>query len=655
MNGRPTLHLDFETRSAADLRKVGMYRYAENPTTEVICLSYRIGDGPVWRWRPGGSLHRDVAGALVNGDGVFLAHNAGFERVIWNNKMPYVPLLVGQQDCTMARAAAMGLPASLEALGAAIGASVQKDKAGHALMLRMCRPKTREPLTWHETPDEISRLQAYCDQDVDSECAVDGRLPPLSERERRVWILDQHINDRGVAIDVPLVRRAQDAVEQAKRSADDQIWRLTNGAVRKCTEAAKIVGWLKSRGLPCDSIAAEAEEDLLLAADLLEDDLATAVIELRGATAKAFKFSAMLDTVCKDGRVRGSLAYHGAHTGRWAGRGMQPQNFKRMETEEDEAAVAHCISQLQTGQGYGSLDHLSMAARAMIVAPPGRKLVGGDFSNVEGRLNAWFAGEDWKLDAFRALDAGHGPDLYKVMAGRILGKDVQDVLREDRQVMGKVPELACGYQGGVHAIQKSARKAGLKISGPKAEEIKALWRAENPKIVQSWWDLQDAAIDAVLNKGVIVPVLSGKVRYVSNGDYLFCRIPSGRVISYAAPEVRWRSRIVTIDGDEIQINNRGVSYYGVHMGRWMKLDLYGGAQCAHVVSGTARDLLVEGMFNVEAAGYPIVLTIHDEILSEVDAAFGSADEYAELMSRPLAWAEGLPLTTKAWEGDRYAK
>lgn len=640
-------HLDFETRSTVDLKKAGMYRYAEDPTTEIVTMSWRLGDGPVQRWRPGQPWPVLAPDTVV-------AHNAGFERAILTRTLGKI-IVPGDQDCTMARAAAMGLPSSLEALGAALNAPIQKDKDGHRLMLKMCRPRTLEPLTWHENPDEIERLQSYCDRDVEAECEVDAHLPPLSERERRVWELDQRVNDRGVAVDVPLIRAASAAVTTAKKAANDKIWRLTNGAVRKCTEAAKLVDWLNARGIKTTSVASEVEEDLLIVADMLGDELAADVLAVRGSAAKAFKFEGMLNTVCKDGRVRGSLAYHGTISGRWAGRGMQPQNFKRIETEEDEVAVAEALDALRDGRPVADLDTLSMAARPMIIAPPERRLYGGDFSNIEGRMAAYLAGEDWKLDAFRAYDTGTGPDLYKVMASRGLSKDIEEITRADRQLHGKVPELACQFQGGRSAIQKSGLKAGVRIPGGQADKIKNTWRAENPAIVKSWWELQDAAIEAVSAQGTVVSVLRDKVRYVSNGEFLFCRLPSHRVIAYPKPTVAWKSRTVSIDGDDVEINSRGVSYWGTHQGRFMQLDLYGGLQCAHVVSGTARDVLVEAMFAVEAARYPIVLTIHDEILSETNADFGSVEDFTALMERPISWLPDFPLVAKAWTGERYMK
>jgi hypothetical protein len=645
-------HIDFETRSAVDLRKAGMHRYAEDLTTEIVCMSWRLGDGRVQRWRPCDPIPHAL-GQHIRFGGQVVAHNSGFERAIWSQKMCWLRLPIENQDCTMARAAAMGLPASLENLGAAIDADIQKDKDGHRLMLKMCKPKTLDPLTWHEDPNEIERLQAYCDQDVLTECAIDARLPPLSDRERKVWRLDQKINDRGVAIDLPLVRRAQDAVGAAKKAADDKIWRLTNGAIRRTTEAAKITNWLAARGIATKSIADSELDDLLIATELFDDETAAAVLALRRASSKAFKFQAMLDTVCRDGRVRGSLAYHGAHTGRWAGRGMQPQNFKRVQGSKDEAEVASALEALRAGQ-TPDLHALSLCARAMIIAPPGKKLVSGDFSNVEGRINAWLAGEDWKLAAFGDYDRGEGPDLYRLAYARGFDLDPEAVDDSGRQI-GKVMELALGYQGGVGAFQTMAVNYDVRVSDSRADTLKRAWRDANPRITQSWWDLNDACIEAVGSPGTVVSALSDHVRYTSNGAFLFCRLPSGRVLSYAKPSVGWKSRVITIDGDEVEINSRGVSYWGVHAGRWQKLDLYGGSLCNHIVQGTARDLLVEAMFKVEAAGYPVVLTIHDEILSEVDEGFGSAKHYEQLMSDLPPWAEGLPVATKAWEDGRYSK
>jgi DNA polymerase len=653
------LHVDLESRSACDLRKSGAYRYFEHPSTSIICGSYRFGDGPVRRWR-GNTPPAEVLDHIRN-NGPMIGHNQSFERLGFNAMQ--VAVSPENQNCTMARAQALALPASLDQLGEALKAPVQKDKDGHRLMMTMCKPRTLEPLTWKEDEASIERLQQYCDQDVLTECAIDKILPQLSESEQRLWVLDQTINDRGVALNVPVVRRALDAVEEAKRRADARMWRLTDGAVRKCTEAAKIVAWVRSRGIPCTSVAQDETEDLILCAEMFDDPLVEQVLRLRETSAKTFKFKAMLDTVCADGRIRGMLAYHGTMGGRWAGRLVQPHNLKRIS--EEEAPMAQRTLALLSGPSTtealvealdmfdAPLEALSICARPMLVAGPGKTLMGGDFSNIEGRVNAWLAGAEWKLDAFRAFDAGKGPDLYRVTAGSILDKDTAAVTSSDRQLWGKVPELACGYQGGVGAFHKMGANYGVRIEDKQALRIVRGWREANPEIVAMWAELQQAAIDAVERPGLVVSALGGRIAYVSRNGFLFCRVPSGRVISYPSPSVERKEKTVVIDGDEVTFTNWGVSFWGVKKG-WRKLDLYGGMQCAHVVSGTARDILVGSMFRLEAAGYPIVLTVHDENLCEVDPGFGSLDEMKSLMAAGETWTKGLPIAVSAWEGPIYA-
>ena len=284
----------------------------------------------------------------------------------------------------------------------------------------------------------------------------------------------------------------------------------------------------------------------------------------------------------------------------------------------------------------------------MIVAPPGRKLVGGDFSSIEGQINAWLAGETWKVEAF-----ARGEPMYETMAGRILGKAVSAVAKEERQLWGKVPELTCGYQGWVNAFHKMGANYGVRVESDLARRVVLEWREANPAIVASWRELQDAAIEATASRGVHVRCLQGRVAYRWDRGFLWCLLPSGRVIAYPGAIVERKHKVVVIDGEEIEFNNWGVSFWGVKKG-WRKLDLYGGMQCAHIVSGTARDILVAAMHRIEAANYPIVLTVHDEALSEVDEGFGSAADYQRIMEIREPWFDGLPVTAKAWEGPVYA-
>jgi DNA polymerase len=656
------LHIDLETRSTVDLRRVGAHRYAEDPTTEIVLGAYRFGKGPISVFY-GSDLPFDVRYHVAAG-GTMVGHNQMFERVMLAAKADLrVP--VWQQDCTMARACAVGLPASLEGTGAATRATVKKDVEGRRLMLQMCRPRTREPLTWWTDAERMARLARYCENDVAAESDIAGRLPALSTYEQRIWRLDQTINDRGFAVDTESCRRASGAVAEALRRADRRIAALTNGQADKVTQAARIVAWIEAQGVPCESIAEGEFEGLLIGAELFDKPVIAEVVRIRQSSAKALKYQAILDCVCRDGRVRGSLAYHAAHTGRWAGRNVQPHNMKRIESEKDAAMVRTTLQILFKHDNavkivdalellFGDvLEALSLCSRAMIVAGLGKKLYGGDYSNIEGRLNAWFAGEAWKLQAFRDYDAGIGPDLYRVMAARILGISVDDVAREQRQIWGKVPELACGYQGAFNAFSRYGAKVGLRLPKETIHRVVQGWRAENPHIVESWYELQDAAMNAVSAKGCIVSALNGKIQYVSTDHgFLFCRLPSGRVISYAQPAIEWKKKIITIDDETIEIEGHGLTYWGEKKG-WRKLDLYGGAQCAHVVSGAARDLLADAMLDLEAADYSIVLTVHDEIIAETDPAFGSVDDFRARMAAARRWAEGLPVSVAAWEGDRY--
>jgi DNA polymerase len=334
--------LDFETRSAQDLKRVGMHVYAADPSTSIWCLSYKFDDGPVQRWHLGDSdpelliAHVEVGGRVV-------AHNAAFERCIWNSIASYnfgcvQPLTIEQCDCTMSRALAIHLPADLDSLGYVLGLAEKKDKEGHALMMKMSRPRKRNTdgtYVWWDQPELVARLGAYCEQDVVVESLVDAKVPPLSKEERALWELDQRINDRGVMIDVAMAERCVAVLEVARERADARMAALTDGAVRKCSEALRIVAWLKGRGIPCESIAKGEHDELELYADCLGDALAREVVELRaeaGRNAPA-KFRRALEMVGDNGRVRGLFGFHRALTGRWGGSGVQPHNLARFEDD----------------------------------------------------------------------------------------------------------------------------------------------------------------------------------------------------------------------------------------------------------------------------------------------------------------------------------
>ena len=565
-------------------------------------------------------------------------------------------------------------------------------------MLRMCRPRGWDngvPV-FDNDPEHIDRLSAYCETDVDTECVVHDGIARLSDSERRVWELDQTINDRGVLIDERAAQRAEEVAAEAVKRANERMWYLTDGDVQKVTQVARIVEWLNKRGVPCESVGKGEHEELILGSQVVGDADAEEVVRIRRAAGKAStaKYKAMQQTVSRDSRCRGMLNYHGAGPGRWAGRLVQPQNFPRVDPDRDLPRVETLHEFLETRMsareivdslemlGIEPLDTLSKALRSMFIAGPGNRLVGGDYSNIEGRLNAWISGEEWKLRAFREYDEGSGPDLYLLSYSKSFGVPVADVTKAQRQI-GKVQELACGYQGSVgaymnmaanyfiqpHDVAKTARDAVSDDAWRAAEDkygsrntygldkfdwsglfvTVSNWRAAHPSLVQGWWELQDAAVAAVGTPGSKHFAYDGRAAYVAANGFLFCQLPSKRVIAYASPRL-----IETgVDGrKKFQVEYDAVDSVTK---QWGPQRLYGGLQCNNVVQGTARDVMVNGMFAAEGAGYPLILTVHDELLAEVPESFGSVEEFKRLMLSPIPWLHGCPLSAAAWEAKRYVK
>lgn len=722
-------HIDFETRSATDLTKSGVYRYVEDPTTWPWGFCYRIGNhGAVHEWRPG---YPDPAALLehIRNGNTITCHNAAFERTIWNRIIvgrirPNWPVIsIEQQDCTMSRAAAVAHPQALEKLGVALGTAFEKDMKGNRLMLKMAKPRRHNAdgsVTWWDDPADVDRVMEYCRQDVEVETQVDKMLPPLTAHERKVWEFDQLINERGVPIDESFAERAAELVEYTKKQNDRVMREITNRAVPKCSSDRKIIEWLNSRGINCTSLAKGAVEGVLFLADCVNDNAAFQVIKLRQAAWKTStaKYRSKQKCVSKDGRIRGLVNYHGASTGRWAGRLTQPQNYPRNvagPNENFDDDVLHkkvkwlhklCSDKsLKIKDIYDliseihgplePLELLSKALRSSIKAPDGKRFIGGDFSNIEGRVNAWLANETWKVKAFEAYDNATGSDLYKLGYARSFNIEVEEVTKANRQI-GKVQELSLGYQGGVGAyLQMSANygvdpfklSRAVKQATPAQQwqqtaakyhhnstnrmdlfetEWTALrilvdnWRKANPAIVQSWWAYQDAAIEAVAAPGIAVhPAHTQRVTYYCDQRALWCALPSGRTLCYSSPEIVQEQRKMTrADGSEYATWNRKVTFWGIdsRTGQWTKQSLYGGLQCENIVSAIARDIMVDAMLNVEAAGYSVILTVHDEILSEVDEnSHHNKNEFAEIMARSDKVYAELPVSASAWEDTRYVK
>ncbi len=676
-----TLHIDFETRSELDLKEVGLHRYARHPSTDVWCMAYAFGDDEPVIWTPGMSLPMGMTVRVHEGAAV-AAWNVAFELEIWNEilvkRYGFPALKPEQAHCTMAQSYAMGLPGALDDASYATGVQLQKDKEGHALMLRMCRPRSKAgvtPVVWWNEPEKLQRLYDYCKQDVRVERAVGQRLMPLSAKERRVFLLDYKINQRGVQLDMESVRGAIAMAEQVKAACDAEMSVITGGAVTSVTAVIAMKEWMAAQGVETKSIAKQAIVDLLnQGSDVAPDDTLPApvrkalLLRQEAGKASAAKFDVMQDRAGEDGRLRGSYQYHGAASGRWAARGVQvhnlPRNMPKPETVEQILALVRQGNWRAIDVVYGPpLTMLSQCLRSFFVAPAGKRLVSGDWSNVESRGGAWFCGEEWKLKAFREQDAGTGSDVYRLGASRLLGIPVEEVTDEQRQGYGKVPDLAFMYQGGIGSGKTMGKTYGVIATDKEWDERKNKWRDSHPRIKAMWPAIQWAAITAVQNPGAKYTVgLPGReAAFLMAGSFLWCLLPSGRTICFPYPKIlegdfgpQLTYMCVPSPDDRKKMK---VIHDAANGPNWVRIGTYGGALFNRIVQGFCRDFLADCALALDDAGAALVLHTHDDLNIEVStAAAEGARRAMEAMMRAVpAWAAGFPLFAKCNVMERYGK
>ncbi len=649
-----TLYLDLETFCETKITH-GAYRYAED--AEVMLVAWAWDAEPVSVWDTQDMPHwRDALQMMIDTAERIVIHNSNFDRTVLREQRVHIP--VEKIADTMVLALQHSLPGSLGQLCDVLNVPQDKakDKAGKKLIHLFTKPRASNVKVRRATrdthPAEWDAFVEYARLDVDAMRDVLGRLPPWNncDHERHLWRCDQGINDRGVAVDTVFARAALRAFDRAGRSLATRASALTGGSVTSATQRQRLLDHLKdAHGFETEDLT-RATLGNLLGGDLNPQVRELLEIRQQAAATSPAKYSVLLNATNRDGRLRGLIQFCGAaRTGRDAGRLFQPQNLPRSPDWFDDDVQATTVAAMKADCEHLIWDNISercaFAVRGALVAPEGKKLVIADLSNIEGRVLAWLAGEDWKVAAFKAYDRGEGHDLYKVTAGRILGKDPGDITKAERQLQGKVPELAGGYQGGVGAYRVMGGKVFDAMTDEAIQEIVTAWRKAHPRTRNLWYDMEAAARSAINNLGESFgDLITCDVKPDGQGiAWLRMRLPSGRYLCYPRPEVS---------------DSGSLSYEGMNQftRKWERLDTYGGKLVENAVQAIARDVFMSGMLRAEEAGYSVCIRVHDELVCETpDEPAYSSEGLAALMSTNPGWSVGLPLAAAGFEAYRYRK
>lgn len=658
----PKVHLDFEVRSPSDLPSVGLSRYVADPGTTPICLAWAIGDDEPKIWAPG--YFAEAAGRSVDDINELFraieraelhAWNVSFERAIWalcEKLFDFPPVPFDRWRCSMAQAARVGLPLALDSCAKAMGA-LRKDAEGSKSMKSIIAPiKRKKPESpdqlrlfgnagepeFRENPRLIRETFDYCIDDVKSERSVAQKVPAMTEEEILVWQLDQRINDRGVWVDRELCEASVDMVFDGAADGGDEISKLTDGFISKPTQTAKVRQWCEEQGVYLPNLRAETVEEAIDREDIKTTPEVLRVLQLRSAGSKSStaKFSRVLEVVGGDDRLRGSLQYCGAFTGRWAGRKFQPHNLPRGEklhVENYDHVISLFRSRLKSSVEllYGPVGSVAKSIiRGAIGAAPGHRLCVWDFSQIEARVLAWTCNDRAALDPFAKCE-----DPYKALAATIYGKSIVDVNNYERMI-GKIAVLGLGYQMGARRFFEMLPD-GLDMDF--AEFVVQTFREKFHRIRAYWYATERAAIEAIATPDLpqYVDGTEGRISYCFVGDFLRCKLPSGRCIFYYKPRLRETIKFGRPATEIVYLKN--------HKGTLVPTTTYGGKLVENNTQSSARDVMVSGMFRLDDAGIPLVLTVHDEVLGEVPEA--EAEDRLEEGRRLLCvndpWSQGLPI------------
>ncbi len=649
------IYLDFETRSEVDIWKVGAWNYSVHPSTEILCMALAMGEGFVNIYE--GNLANTQPHMLLkymDNTWVFHAHYSMFENYIWHNILvkrygwPVIPLR--QWRCTAALAAAHALPRALDKAALALDLSEKKDMEGKRTMLKMCKPRKatkNNKAKWHGGEEDFQKLYDYCINDVEVERAIENKLPQLSQHELEVWRLDQIINTRGIQVDVEAVDAALYLIEKYTTECNEEIKKITGGYLEKVSQRTRVLTWLKRQGVEMKSYTKDAVVEALR--KYMPPHIKR-VLEIRQQTGRTStaKYEAIKNATTENSRVKDMFVYHGASTGRWAGKIVQLHNLPRGSIKDTET----CIEVMKTRDlelfkflYSNPMEAFSSCVRGMFIAAPGKDLLVADFASIEARVLAWVAGEEKALEYFRKKE-----DSYVKMAEHIFKTDE---VSSNMRFVGKQAVLGCGYGMGAKRFRETCAALGQKVSEELAKTAVDTFRLRNRNITELWRKTEEAALDAVrygkeffsYNK-----INAAKVHWKKEKDFLYCTLPSGRKLAYQHPKIE---RVEKFGRTVDQLTFMGI---GLNK-QWIRQSTWGGTLVENIIQAISRDLLVDAMLRCEKAGYKVVLHVHDEIVAEVDKRFSilMLDNFLNSITTLPKWAEGCPVEAEGWRGKRYKK
>ena len=643
-----TLSIDLETYSDQPLAKTGVYRYVESPDFEILLFAYSVDGGSVQQidLACGEKIPSEILSALEDETVTKWAFNANFERICLSRYLGYPTgdyLEPDSWKCSMVWAAYMGLPLSLEGVGAVLGLEKQKLTEGKDLIKYFCQPCAPTKSNGQRTrnlpkhaPDKWLAFKRYNIRDVETETSIQARLSkyPVPDSVWEEYHLDQEINDRGVGLDMELVRQAIQMDGRSRSELTQAMKELTS--LDNPNSVQQMKQWLADNGLETDTLGKKAVAKLLKTAPPQLQKVLTLRQQLAKSSVK--KYQAMETAVCADGRARGMFQFYGANrTGRWAGRIIQMQNLP--QNHLDDLSEARGLVRVGDFDALEMLyedvpDTLSQLIRTAFVPQENRKFIVADFSAIEARVIAWLAGEKWRQDVF-----AEGKDIYCASASQMFGVPVEKhgVNGHLRQ-KGKIAELALGHGGSVGAL----KAMGALEMGLQEDELPALvsaWRQANPKIVQFWWAVDRAVMDAVTRK---TTTKTHGIIFSTRNGMLFITLPSGRSLAYVKPKI-----------GENRFGGDCITYEGIGgTKKWERLESYGPKFVENIVQATSRDILCYAMQTLRCCS--IVMHIHDEVVIEADRRM-SLQAVCDQMGRTPPWAKGLQLRADGYETDFYKK